>query len=276
MYEVTYFSWQPWDEEVSLNVIGISRKPILRPMTIRYRLLSVAVMSPAYSASVTLLGVDDGTGDAWRTSDVSKPFGDLDGIYGTDGYLIAQYPNGNAANLSQPAYGTIGLIRGGYEGAGAENHQSSFDDVLAAGPGPVADLVAGDYWVNNNVHHSENDFFSITLSQSGSFTLGVIADQTPDNPAGLLWESSDGVRVTGPGGIDSGMADLVPTRDAVPDYVIFQISGDVGDEFTVWGRNNDGWNANALGGVFLDPIPEPTAPLLGLLGCLGLFLRRRR
>ena len=117
------------------------------------------VTSSMFAAIVTEVGVDDTTNDAWRTTDVVKPFGDLDGIYGTDGYFIAQYPNGDATNLSQPAYGTIALIQGGYEGVGAESHQSSFDDVLATGPGPVSDLVAGDYWVNNTVDGSEDDFF---------------------------------------------------------------------------------------------------------------------
>lgn len=243
-------------------------------------LLSVASATIGYSASISVLGVDSGTADAWRTSTVAKPFGDLDNIYGSDGYYIAQYPNGSPNNVSQPAYGTIGLVAGrGYEGSGAEAHQSSFDDVLAAGPGPVPDLVAGDYWVGNNVHHTENDFFTLTLSQPGTFLMGVISDVTPPNPPGLIWESSDGVRITGPGGLDSGVVDLQGTRDALPDYALFQLSGDAGDVFTVWGRNhfeNGAWDANALGGVFLDPIPEPSVPVLGVLGCLGLFLRRRR
>ena len=240
-------------------------------------LLSLAVSSFCHSASVTVLGVDSETGGSWRTSDVPKPFGDLDGVYGTDGYFIAQYPDGDPNNISQPSYATIDVsVFATYEGAGAENHQSSFDDVLGAGPGPVADLVAGDFWLDNFVDGSEDEFFWITLSEPGTFVLGVISDVTPPNPADLIWESSDGIRVTGPGGVDSGIVDLQSTRDAVPDYVLFQISGDAGDQFIVSGRNNLGWEANALGGVFLDPVPEPSAALLGMVGCLGFFLRRRR
>ena len=218
------------------------------------------VTSSMFAAIVTEVGVDDTTNDAWRTTDVVKPFGDLDGIYGTDGYFIAQYPNGDATNLSQPAYGTIALIQGGYEGVGAEPHQSSFDDVLATGPDPVSDLVAGDYWVDNTVDGSEDDFFSITLTENAVFRLGVIADQTPDNPPGLLYESSSAVRVTGPGGVDSGLVDILQMKNGDIDYVLFDITGEAGDVFTVWGQNNNGWGANALGGVFIDPISNPEAP----------------
>ncbi|NIP97045.1 MAG: hypothetical protein GWO24_27880, partial [Akkermansiaceae bacterium] len=86
--------------------------------------------------------------------------------YGTDGYFIAQYPNGDPNNVSQPLYAEIALVGGrGYEGAGAEAHQSMFDDVTASGPGPVADLVAGDYWLNSGATGTLNEFFTITLSE---------------------------------------------------------------------------------------------------------------
>lgn len=214
-----------------------------------------------FAASITEVGLDEETNDAWRTTDVAKPFGDADNTYGTTGYLIAQYPDGNPNNVSQPFFGTIEVIGGSYEGVGAEPHQAAFDDVTATGPGPVPDLVCGDYWVNNTNHLSEDAFFTITLTEEASFRLGVITDQTPDNPAGLLWEASTGVRVTGPDGLDTGMIDLTDSRNADVDYLLFDIQGEAGDVFTIIGQNwfpsgpPNGWNANALGGLFVDPLP---------------------
>lgn len=239
----------------------------------------------AAADSVSFVEVDETTNDAWRTSSVAKNDSDGDNIYGTDGYLIASYPNGDPLNLVQPSYATIALEPGlNYEGVGAEVHQASFDDVALTGPGPVPDRVAGDYWGGGGPDGNEQAFFTITLNQSAFFRLTVIGDQTPDNPPGLLWEASRGVRVTGPTS-DSGLIDLrgpgESWRDADVDYVLFDISGDVGDVFTVFGENDSRWGDNALGGVALDTaIPEPTALVLTALGlasltCVGARRRKR-
>ena len=99
-------------------------------------LLLLAPVSPG--ASIVEVGVDETTNDAWRTTSVAKPFGDADNVYGSDGYLIAQYAEGDPKNLSQPPYASIERVPGSsYEGAGAESHQSLFDDVVEPGPGPI-------------------------------------------------------------------------------------------------------------------------------------------
>ena len=235
--------------------------------------LLLALVIPAArapGATATHVGIDEETNDAWRSTDVVKPFGDADNVYGTDGWLIAQYPNGDPNNQQDPTYGTIqsaaGLL---YEGVGAEAHQSVFDDVTAA-PGPgLANLVAGDYYQDGGGVQQYQPFFTFTLSQAGSFRLGVIGDQTPDNPANLFWEASSGVQVTGPGGADSGPIYIGgPTagdeswRDGDVDYVLFDITGEVGDEFIILGENDPRWSANALGGIFLDPASNPNAPVI--------------
>ena len=247
-------------------------------------LLAFAISSPQFAAadSVTFVEVDETTNDAWRTSSVEK--NDADNIYGTDGYFIASYPNGDPLNLVQPSYATIALAPGlNYEGVGAEAHQAVFDDVAQTGPGPVPDRVAGDYWGGGGGDGDEGVFFTITLNQSVNFRLTVIGDQTPDNPPGLLWEASRGVRVTGPTS-DSGLIDIRGPgdswRDADVDYVLFDISGDAGDVFTVFGENDSRWGDNALGGLAFDPspIPEPTAlvlAVLGLVSLIGAGARRR-
>ena len=209
------------------------------------------------SATIVPVGVDEETNDAWRSSDIQKPYGDEDNIYGTDGWLIAQYPNGDENNTSLPPYAEITILGKGYEGVGAEIHQAKFDDVTLTGPGDVPDRVCGDYWANSGPTGTIDDFFEITLTEDTSFRLGVITDTTPDNPPGLLWEASISVKVSGPDGTESDLVDAVGLdeewRDADVDYVFFDISGNAGDVFTVSGEQDQRWEANALGGIFFDP-----------------------
>ena len=187
-----------------------------------------------------------------------RPLFDEDNIYGTDGYLIAQFPDGDERNTLQPDYAEISVLPGkGYEGIGAEQYQAEFDDVTKAGTGEIENLVCGDYWANSGPTGTLDDFFQITLNEDISFRLGVITDTTPDSPPGLMWESSRAVKITGPNEIESELVDAVGIdeewRNADVDYIIFEISGNAGDVFTVWGENDERWEANALGGIFLDP-----------------------
>jgi len=209
------------------------------------------------SATVVPVGVDEETNDAWRSSDIQKPYGDEDNIYGTDGWLIAQYPDGDENNTLQPPYAEITILGKGYEGVGAEQYQAKFDDVAETGPGDVPDRVCGDFWANSGPTGTIDDFFEITLTEDTSFRLGVITDTTPDGPPGLLWEASRSVKVSGPDGVESDLVDAVGPdeewRDADVDYVFFDISGNAGDVFTVSGEQDQRWEANALGGVFFDP-----------------------
>jgi hypothetical protein len=227
------------------------------------------VIVRAPGSGITIVGVDESTNDAWRSSDIEKPFGDADNIYGTDGYFIAQFPNGDLRNRVEPSFATVQLIGGiNYEGVGAELHQAAFDDVTNTGPGDVPDLVCGDYWLYSGPTGTEDDFFTITLTEDASFRLGVITDTTPDTAGhptdNLLWEASVGVRVSGSNGADSGLVDAIGPneewRDADVDYVLFDISGSAGDVFTVSGLQDRRWEANALGGVFFDPSGGPSGP----------------
>ncbi|MDP6859219.1 MAG: hypothetical protein QF426_05300 [Verrucomicrobiales bacterium] len=209
------------------------------------------------SATIVPIGVDEETNDAWRSSDIQKPYGDEDNIYGTDGWLIAQYPDGDENNTLLPPYAEITILGKGYEGVGAEQYQAKFDDVTQTGTGDVPDLVCGDYWANSGPTGTVDDFFEITLTEDTSFRLGVITDTTPEGPPGLIWEASRSVKVSGPDGIESDLVDAVGAdeewRDADVDYVIFDISGNAGDVFIVAGEQDERWEANALGGIFFDP-----------------------
>jgi|GEM_PF-1813538 len=209
------------------------------------------------SATIVPIGVDEETNDAWRSSDIQKPYGDEDNIYGTDGWLIAQYPDGDENNKLQPPYAEITILGKGYEGVGAEQYQAKFDDVTQTGTGDVPDLVCGDYWANSGPTGTIDDFFEITLTEDTSFRLGVITDTTPEGPPGLIWEASRSVKLSGPDGIESDLVDAVGAdeewRDADVDYVIFDISGNAGDVFIVAGEQDERWQANALGGIFFDP-----------------------
>ena len=221
-------------------------------------LASALVTSLLSAATITVIGVDYETNDAWRSADIIKPLFDEDNIYGTDGYLIAQFPDGDERNTLQPDYAEIIVLPGkGYEGIGAEQYQAEFDDATKSGTGEIENLVCGDYWANSGPTGTLDDFFEITLNEDISFRLGVITDTTPDGPPGLMWESSRAIKITGPNEIESEIVDAVGIdeewRNADVDYVIFEISGNAGDVFTVWGENDERWEANALGGIFLDP-----------------------
>ena len=221
-------------------------------------LASALVTSLLSAATITVIGVDYETNDAWRSADIIKPLFDEDNIYGTDGYLIAQFPDGDERNTLQPDYAEIIVLPGkGYEGIGAEQYQAEFDDATQSGTGEIENLVCGDYWANSGPTGTLDDFFEITLNEDISFRLGVITDTTPDSPPGLMWESSRAVKITGPNEIESELVDAVGIdeewRNADVDYVIFEISGNAGEVFTVWGENDERWEANALGGIFLDP-----------------------
>ena len=206
------------------------------------------------SSSLVSVGVDTDTAGAWRSTDVNKP-GDADNVYGTDGYLIVQYPNGDPLNKVNPPFATLAQLQDlALEGPGNEARQSAFDDVaLTPGPG-LADKICGDYSRGGGGAPNIQNFFTITLTAPASFRLGVIGDQTTNNPPGLINESSDAVQVTGPGGIDSGLVES-PPKNSQNDYYLFDITGTTGDVFTIKGRNNIGWSANALGGIFIDPAP---------------------
>ena len=258
-----------------------SGKPSNKTMKIRSFSIAVGVSFAmaifAYSASVSLVGIDEDTNDAWRTTDLAKPLdANGDNIYGTDGYLIGSF--GDASDQVDPSYAIVSILTLGPEIA--EPHQAKFDDVNLTGPGPVPEVITGDYWVGGSPTGTLDDFFTIELTQAGTYRVGVIGDQTPDNPPGLFWEASRGIGIKGPGGVDTGSIDITGPgeswRDADVDYVLFDITGDVGDVFTVYGENDGRWAANALGGVFFDTIPEPGVPILAALGWVGLILRRRR
>lgn len=240
--------------------------------------LVMASLTASYSATVSPVVLDASTGRSWRTSGTVKA-NDVDGdnIYGTAGYKIASFaPATNPLNILQPSWATFSLAPGlGFEGPGTEEFQATFDNVTLTGVGPVADIIAGDWYRDGGGGPNVQDFFIITLTAPASFRLGVIGDQTTNEVAGLINESSDAVQVTGPGGADSGLM-VSGTKNSIPDYYLFDITGTTGDVFTIKGRNNTGWSDNSLGGFFVDQIPEPSVSLLGILGALGLISRRRR
>ncbi len=241
--------------------------------------LVMTSLTISQSATIASVGLDASTGGDWRTSGTVKA-NDIDGdnIYGTAGYKIASFgPENNPLNTLQPSWATFSMAAGigGFEGPGNQTHQSSFDDVTQTGPGPVPDIISGDWYRGGGGGPNVQDFFILTLTAPASFRLGVIGDQTSNNPNGLINESSDAVQIVGPGGADSGLM-VSGAKNTIPDYYLFDITGDAGDVFTIRGRNNTGWGDNALGGFFIDTIPEPSVSLLGIAACFGLVLRRRR
>ncbi len=169
--------------------------------------------------------------------------------------------------------------------------QAKFDDPDLTGPGPVPDIVCGDWWEGGGGPGNEIDFFEITLTEDTGFRLGILADQTGlyegrTTPADVLYESPMGIRVrASDDSADSGMIDTLGPEDAWRngdiDYFFFDVSGQAGDIFIVSGLNDDRWSDFGMAGVTFDAVPEPstlmmlTALAMGALTYRGARRRRR-
>lgn len=223
--------------------------------------LALAGQSAHAAAVITSAGVDITTNDSWRTNSVIKPL-DADGnnIYGTDGYFTSSW----LAN-SLPAYATVGLAASMLTFAGNASYTR-------------LDNAAGTATIQSGVHYRqpgavEMDFYTITLTAATSFRLGIITDNAD---FAAISPSDLRVRQTVGGTANSGLISAAADRDKDGDYYFFDITGGQnGDVFVVSGVNDTTNASNGLAGITFDTIPEPSSALLGGLGLLVLFRRRR-
>jgi hypothetical protein len=239
-------------------------------------LLALPFFLPSASDAATVIayaGADITTNGAWRTNSVVKPL-DADGnnIYGTDGWQAGSW----AAGVSLPAYATV-----------AVNAPNSFDAASLSGvtytsldnPNGVGVLETGVHYYGSAVTGTEQDFYTITLTQAADFRLGMITDHTD---FAAISPSQLRVRQTVGGSANSGLITTID-RDLDGDYYFFDITGgQAGDTFVVSGvvstfpdGTPPGARSNGLGGITFDTIPEPSISILGGLGLVALLRRRR-
>ena len=128
----------------------------------------------------------------------------------------------------------------------------------------------------------EYELLQITLQNSlpsGGFRLGVLADNlSPNNVPSVI-------RLSGPGGGNSGLVSLTANNNGDNDWYFFDILGGTnGDVISLHlTRNSLGLTAShGLGGIVFDslpepaPIPEPCSLLLIGLGTVILMSRKRK
>jgi hypothetical protein len=207
-------------------------------------------------AVIRYAGADIDTQGAWRTSSVVKPLDvDANNIYGTDGWQAGSW----AAGVSLPAYATV-----------AVNAPSSFDAandgatyLSLDNPNGAGVFESGVHYYGSAVTGTEQNFYTITLTQAADFRLGIITDHTdfiPISPSQLrVWQAVGG-------SANSGLIVTID-RDLDGDYYFFDITGgQAGDTFVVSGVVSTfpedqpiGARSNGLGGITFDSIPQPNA-----------------
>ena len=227
----------------------------------------------------------------WRTTDVVKTLDpDGDNIYGTDGWIRPSGTLRPADPKLDPDYCTvsyIGLPGWNYWSTGGVHpdgwtgwRTGAVDDAVLSGPGPIAGVEAG----RQEKGGAANDMVQIDVTEDGSFRVGVMTDFIVAYAGYGVVAGPTSVRVRKTTGDldDSGMI-AVPVRNAVADWMFFDIIGAVaGDQFIISAASTTNpWAYTQISHISFDtitaeepPVPEPAG--LGLLGVALLAMRRKR
>jgi hypothetical protein len=219
--------------------------------------LGLALVPAAQAATISYLGDDEATQDAWRSTDVTKP--DLfdpngDNAYGTDGYYTI---NGGAAPGASGA-GTVVSALPSYitnlnDGPNTYSGSSYPDmDNPAVSIGvAVADVDAGVFFGINDSN------FSFELAVDSQFVLTIIlgGNSSQNRPTGMTVKQTVG-------GSATATATSFPTSndatDPFVDYVFFEVNGLAGDVFNIQPSGTP-INVEAISGVAFEEIPPSAA-----------------
>jgi len=182
--------------------------------------------------------------------------GDWVGTYGTEGYILANF-NGGSDLASLPGY---------------INSHSWSGESRAVWNGGTAEARAVE-------SPDESVRKATTVYASGTYSLTLDVNQEKDFRMGLYfldWDSS--VRA-----LDVSVAgSAIPLAESVSDFnqgkwLVFDVSAGTAEDVVVTFTRTAGANA-VVSAITFDPIPEPGALLLAVMGLVGLaaFGRRRR
>ena len=251
--------------------------------------LALSVCVPqTWASTVTYLGEDVTTSANWRTASTIKPAAfdpDGDNVYGSDGYVVAvdtvDYQGNNGSVLtSLPTYlsnVTTPTAPPSYNMYGGTGVGLINDPDAVSQPTDIGKC-SWTYQAGASIVGVEYDLFTFTLSEDGTFVLGVI-----HNPAGKFNVTLPQLRVRDSSGGegDSGYHAIGTIENSSKiNYDFFLVSGVAGDEFTV--SETAGWNGATSAGVnaeglTFEAVPEPTSlALMGLTGACLAARRRRR
>ncbi len=232
----------------------------------------------AAATTITYLGVDSSTQDAWHTSSVvkSETFDvQKDNVYGTDGYLVGysdktDYDGIMLTKSSKPEF----LTASGIDSNGVTALRSFWAaNVYAKIDNPSytdgTDFGSTGLW-HNDSDNTKTNFFQFTLSRNADFVLGVIVG-THDSQA------YNSPTVTLSCGTTSTTSDTITYPTSFARYVFFHVTGSVNDTFTVSMSNAS--VAATSSGLTFDAVPEPSSTAIlvsGIAGLLAYAWRKRR
>ncbi|MCE9551773.1 MAG: autotransporter-associated beta strand repeat-containing protein [Planctomycetes bacterium] len=197
-------------------------------------------------ATFSFLGGDFTTHDAWRTTDVVKLFdADGDNVYGTDGYLLLNSNSG--APVSQPLYlNTTNVAPSQFGPSGS--YVSIDDPAVTPGPGPIVNINTGTGYGGN----SETDFVQFSISQAGSFRIGVLQD---NHDFAAISPISLRLRQTSGGAADTGLHLTDTDRNVNGDWYFFDVvDATPGDVYRISGLGDTGHGSNGIGAVTFDTL----------------------
>jgi hypothetical protein len=271
-------------------------KPRHQKPLIALALAAIAFAATPANAAVTffsdsLLNDVGNQISSWSSSAVTKT-SDIgaDNRYGTDGYTWMNANNSGTVTTalasiaeSAPSYASGGIAYTGATTEGGSGVSGSFsgadDRLLPNGTGTANVGYAGvNYFgATGNPQNTMQQLFAYTMTRSmnigETIRLGVVLDSLSDAAIG-----ANALRIVAGGTAD---ATGVASRSGVMDMYFFDITGlTSGQNIEIWasktGTNQaNGFRAITIGGVTFDSVPEPSTTLLGALGFLALFRRRR-
>ena len=221
----------------------------------------LVVAGTAQAATITYLGVDTTTDDAWRSTGVTKtaaydPSGD--NVYGTDGYWmsVAGFLADSVAGIDYITSVTTPRSTHAFASYLDIDHPTN---AIAA---VVANTDADIYYIGPAIGQT-NDFFVFVVADSTDFIVGVVGDiqyNTADNFTGGELTQTSG------GSVTSGRQDFGNANNNIDvDYYFFKVEGaSVGNEFTFSFSNADA-NRCATGGIFFEATGGGSTPTPGSL-----------
>ncbi|MEI2608159.1 MAG: choice-of-anchor Q domain-containing protein [Candidatus Promineifilaceae bacterium] len=208
----------------------------------------------AAAPSVTFIGADITTHDAWRTTSVAKPL-DVDGdnIYGTDGFYLFGGHTPPPTRTAPPAYATVTQRPGTLLFAGNASY-IYYDNPDLTGSGPVANVISGVVYSQPGAN-IPTEWVDITFTRSGYYRIGIITDNADFvgiSPLNFRFQ-----QITG-GTVDTGYVAASTDRDRDIDHYLFDIEATAGDVYRVSGQSDPLHASNGIGGIFFDGFPYQT------------------
>jgi hypothetical protein len=272
-----------------------------RTMNLSIRTIAVLAMvallaqsAAAAQIQISYLGYDSTTQANWRTTSVAKPAAfdpSGDNAYGTDGYFVLHGNDGSAYNdgsiieghpasiqslpsyISNVTFGSLDL----QVSTPIPVNMSPLDDPRQPIGPSVAQLDRTEWaFLTTGANYAYIPCATVTLAQSGSFTLNVItgADRAS------YYNGTYAVKVTSGDVSADSLTTPLTANDGNIDHTFFRLSGNAGDTFTISNMAVTGVIAySGIGFEGFVAVPEPSTIVLlisGLVGLVAYAWRKRK